>query len=192
MVDFRVTSQKNGGRGFPVQAIVLHKVTSDLSSSPTPFNDKWKHLQGLELADPDFRTPEAIDLLLVTEIFSQAVLHRRRFGPRRLPMVLKTHFGWVLSGAVISKQQQGLDSCCLVTKSADDSESRGLYPQEFADHGLWWKGPSWLLQPASHSPATPTSLGRLAWTFGGEGVFWRARACFAGHHDWLPPARANF
>ena len=35
VVDFRVTSLKNGGRRFAVQAIVLHKVTSDLPSSPT-------------------------------------------------------------------------------------------------------------------------------------------------------------
>ena len=68
-VDFRVTSLKSGGRRFPVHAIVLRKVTSDLPSSPTPFNDKWKHLSGLELADPDFGTPGAIDLLLGTEIF---------------------------------------------------------------------------------------------------------------------------
>ena len=34
-VDFRITSLKSG-RHFPVQAIVLCKVTSDLPSSPTP------------------------------------------------------------------------------------------------------------------------------------------------------------
>ena len=36
-----------------------------------------------------------------------------------------------------------------------DSSSRGLYQQELADHGLWWNGPSGLLQPPSHWPETP-------------------------------------
>ena len=128
-VDFRITSLKNGGRRFPMQAIVLRKVTSDLPSSPTPFNDKRKYmyLQELELADSDFGTPGAIDLLLGMEVFGQVVLHGQRFGPRGSPMVLKTFFGWVLSGAVNSKRQQGSETCCLVTTSADDSASRNLY-----------------------------------------------------------------
>ena len=37
----------------------------------------------------------------------------------------------------------------------DNSASRGLYPQELADHDIWWNGPSWLLQPLSHWPETP-------------------------------------
>ena len=120
VVNFRIASLKSGGRRFPVQAIVLHRVTSDLRSSPTPFNDNWKHLSGLELADPDFGTPGAIDLLLGTEIFGQVVLHGRRFGPRGSPTALKTHFGWVLGGAVNSKQRQDSQTCCLTTASTDD------------------------------------------------------------------------
>ena len=69
-------------------------------------------------------------------------------------MALKTRFGWVLSGAVNSKRQQGSETCCFATTSVD-SASRGLYRQEIADHGQWWNGLSWLLQPQSHSPATP-------------------------------------
>ena len=80
-VDFRVTCLKSGGRQFAVQAIVLRKVTSDLTSSPTPFNDKWKHLSGLELADSDFGIPGAIDLILGTEIFGQVVLRGWLLGP---------------------------------------------------------------------------------------------------------------
>ena len=119
-MDFRVTSLKNGRRRFAVQAIVLRKVTSDLPSSPTPFNDKWKHLQGLELADLDFGTPGAIDLLLGTEIFGQVVLHGWRFGPRGSPMALKTHFGWILSGAINNERNQRSETCCIATESTND------------------------------------------------------------------------
>ena len=65
------------------------KVSSDLPLSPTPFNDQWKHLKGLELADLHFGTPGAIDLFLGTEIFGQNVLHGGRFGHHRFPVALK-------------------------------------------------------------------------------------------------------
>ena len=120
VVDFRITSLKSGGRRFPVQAVVLCKVTSDLPSSPTPFNNNWKHLSGLALADPGFRTPGAIDLLLGMEVFGQVVLHGRQFGPWGSPTALKTHFSWVLGGTVNSKRQQDSETCCLTTTSADD------------------------------------------------------------------------
>ena len=71
---------------------MLHKVTSDLPLSPTPFDDEWQHLKGLELADPNFGTPGAIDLVLGTEIFGQVVLHGRQFGHRGSPMALKLIF----------------------------------------------------------------------------------------------------
>ena len=52
-VDFKITSLKRGERRISVQAIVLSRVSSNLSLSLTPFNDKWKQLKGLELAHPD-------------------------------------------------------------------------------------------------------------------------------------------
>ena len=72
MVDFRITFLKSRGRRIPVQATVQRKVIADLLFSPM-------HLKGLELADPDFGTPEAIDLV-GTEIFGQVVVHGWRFG----------------------------------------------------------------------------------------------------------------
>ena len=120
VVDFRATSLINGGKRFAVQAIVFRRVISDLLSNPTPFNDKWKHFQRLELADPDFGKPGATDLLLGTEIFSQVVLNARQFGTRGSPMAHKTHLGWVLSGAVRGERHHGSETCCIATESSDD------------------------------------------------------------------------
>ena len=152
MVDFRVTSLGGRGRRLPMQAIVLHKVTSNLPSSPTPFNDSWKCLIGLELVDPDFRSPGTIDLLLGKEVFGQIVLRGQRFGPRGSPMALKTHFGWVLSGAVDSKQQQGAQNCCLATTSTDDLLRR------------FWKVEKKPKKQAVRDPNTPNKQQRLVHT----------------------------
>ena len=40
-------------------------------------------------------------------------------------MVLKTDFGWVLSGAVNAEKQQGSETCCLVTTGADSETGQG-------------------------------------------------------------------
>ena len=110
-----------------VQAILLSKVISDLPLSPTRFNDEWKHLKELELVDPYFGKPEAIVLVLGMEIFGQLVLHNRQFGHRGLPMTLKAHFRWVLSGAFNTEKQQGSKTCCLVTTAAGSGAGQGLH-----------------------------------------------------------------
>ena len=136
-VNFRITSLKSGGSRLPAQAIVMRKVTSDLPSSPTPFNKKWKHLSGLELADPDFRNREAIDLLLGMEVFGQVVLHGRRVGPQGSHVVLKTHFGWVLGGTVKSKRQRDSKTCCLTTTPDPLEKTRALGVWRFCSLEHW-------------------------------------------------------
>jgi hypothetical protein len=38
------------------------------------------------------------------------------------------------------------------TDNPADCASRGMYPSEFLEHDLWWKGPSWLHYNPSHWP----------------------------------------
>ena len=77
-------------------------------------------MAGLQIADPEFGVPGKIDLLLGTKIFSKVALHWRRFGPHGAPTTLKTHFGWVLSGTVCSRQRQSAETCCLTTVGIED------------------------------------------------------------------------
>ena len=60
---------------------VLPKVTADLPTIPVSPVTKWKHLSGLELADPNYGTPAQVDILLGGKVFSIAVLRGWRFGP---------------------------------------------------------------------------------------------------------------
>ena len=50
---------------MPMEAIVLPQVTSDIPSYSMPFNQKWKHLVGLPLADSNFRVPRSINTVLI-------------------------------------------------------------------------------------------------------------------------------
>ena len=100
VVRFSIASALPTVEKFDVEAIVLPKVTSDLPLHPIPFNPKWDHLSGISLADPDFGSPGMVDVLLGVDIFSDVLLHGRRFGPAGSPTAFETRLGWVLAGAV--------------------------------------------------------------------------------------------
>ncbi len=52
-----------------VSAIVVPRVTRDLTVSPISFNSKWSHLSDTELADPVFGLPGRVELVLGINIF---------------------------------------------------------------------------------------------------------------------------
>ena len=84
-MNFKIAGVRNGGKKIEVEASVLPKVTADLPTIPVASVSDWKHLLGLELADPDYETPALVDILLRGKVFSKAVLHGRWFGPIGAP-----------------------------------------------------------------------------------------------------------
>ena len=62
----------------------------DLPLPPVPFDVYWKHLFDIQLADPTFRHPCLIDILLGVDIFMQVLLHDRWLGPPGSPATFKT------------------------------------------------------------------------------------------------------
>ena len=88
------------GPRWKVEAVVLPKVTTKLPLLPVAFNARWKHLAGIELADPEYGVPGNIDVLLGIDVFSRAVRQGRRVGPPGSPVAINTCFGWVLSGTI--------------------------------------------------------------------------------------------
>ena len=119
-VSFKVAGVRNGGRQIEVQASVLPKVTADLPTLPVSPVTHWKHLSGLEFADPDYGTPARVDILLGGKVFSKVVLHGRRFGPTGTPTAFKTCFGWVLNGEAKGEGQKSLTHVCCVALNEDD------------------------------------------------------------------------
>ncbi len=97
---FDSTSLQSPASFIDVEAVILPKVTSNLPLQPVPFDQSWQHLSGIQLADPDFGTLGAIDLILGIDVFNEALRHGRRSGPRGTPNAFETAFGWVLAGAV--------------------------------------------------------------------------------------------
>ena len=105
-----------------IEALVLHKITSNIPSCSVPFNKNWKHLSNVTLADPEFRVPGSMDIVLGVDVFSHTKIHSRWLGPSGSPSAIKMTFGWVLAGSVhaAGMQSQQEDNCCFTVTSPDD------------------------------------------------------------------------
>ena len=83
-----------------IEAIVLPRITTKLPAYHVDFDSKWKHMQGLHLADPQFGVPNPIDVLLGADVFDKVIRNGRRRGFHGSPAAIETCFGWVLTGNI--------------------------------------------------------------------------------------------
>lgn len=59
---------------------------------------RWKHIEGLPLADPAFDTPAGVDLILGADSYHQTLEPAICRGPPGTPTAQLTTLGWVLIG----------------------------------------------------------------------------------------------
>ena len=85
---------------MPVEAVVLPKITTELPVYHISLSHRWKHMEELRLADPEFDIPGSVNLLPGADLFASVMWHDRRVGPRGTLSAFRTAFGWVLAGAV--------------------------------------------------------------------------------------------
>lgn len=97
---------------YTFDALVVSKVTS-VSSIPKVKIREWKHIEGLELADPKFHEPGDIDLLIGTRAYSEIILSGLKKDQADAPIAQLTKFGWVLSGACATHTDSSHVSCNL-------------------------------------------------------------------------------
>ena len=81
VVSFTVSHMYTKGKQIHVlDALALPKVTTDMPASPVDSISQWKHLTGLDLADPEFGTPGRVDVLLGADYYEKILLHGQRWG----------------------------------------------------------------------------------------------------------------
>ncbi|XP_029164465.1 uncharacterized protein LOC114935741 [Nylanderia fulva] len=97
LVCLKVISQVHKDSSLEVDALVLPKLTSYLPPARVEYT-QWPHIQGLELADPNFATPDKIDLILSVTVHAQILKDGIRRGNIGEPIAQETTLGWVLSG----------------------------------------------------------------------------------------------
>ena len=120
VTSFHVSPLNCTSKQFNVSAIIVPRVTCPLPVSAVALNSSWDHLNGIQLADPQFGTPGTIDILLGVDIFVGALLNGRRYGPPGFPTALETVFGWVLAGNADPHSFNNIVSCHTTLLSSDD------------------------------------------------------------------------
>lgn len=68
-------SDRNGhGYSVNVNALILKRVTNSFKPMPVSEGHRWPHINGLQLADPDFMKRRRIDILLGCDVFGECIL----------------------------------------------------------------------------------------------------------------------
>lgn len=68
VTSFQISTINGPGKDFHVSAVVVPRVTCHLPTSPSLPESHWSHIKGLQLADPTYWQPGAVDLLLGVDI----------------------------------------------------------------------------------------------------------------------------
>lgn len=95
----------SGRTSVSTSALILSRLTGYASTSEAP-SSEWKHIKGLELADPRFASNDRIDVLIGADIYASIVREGLRTGNRLQPVAQKTIFGWILSGKIRAMEQE--------------------------------------------------------------------------------------
>ena len=84
---------------FQISTAVVPRVTCNLPLQGATGVRELPHIQGLQLADPNFHMPEHIDLLLGEDILHKLLQPPEvRMGAEGTPSTWKTAFGWAIRG----------------------------------------------------------------------------------------------
>lgn len=86
-----------GGREIQMEVHVLNRITSKLPSASVSA-ECCLHLKAIQLADPDFRKPAPIDLLLGADYFGEILEDGVISGTKHKPGAVRTRFGWMVFG----------------------------------------------------------------------------------------------
>ncbi|KAL0808815.1 hypothetical protein ABMA28_012492 [Loxostege sticticalis] len=116
MVTMELQSRVDSNFRIKLDAFVLRRITAPL---PTCKIDpsSWVELEGLVLADPEYHTPNRIDVLLGVGIYNQILLEGLKRSPEGELLAQATSLGWILSGQIAMTVQPvhkiNVLHCCL-------------------------------------------------------------------------------
>lgn len=109
------------------RALVVPKITN-VYAVPRRISNNWRHLTGLQLADPKYFESGDIDLLIGAREYAEIIETGLLKGPPNAPIAQLTKFGWVLSGACETTRNS-------IEQSATLQRKRIRYPQIYNDSG---------------------------------------------------------
>ncbi|KAL6419298.1 hypothetical protein ACFW04_013938 [Cataglyphis niger] len=97
-VEFTLTPLRDGPP-LRVSALVLKRLTTYHGGTRVS-RKTWPHIDGIELADPDFFAADPVEILLGADVCAAILQPGFRRGGQRQPVAQQTTLGWILSGSV--------------------------------------------------------------------------------------------
>ncbi|XP_011879680.1 PREDICTED: uncharacterized protein LOC105568544, partial [Vollenhovia emeryi] len=97
LTSFTLQSLHDSQSTCSVTAHILPKLTTPLPSAKIT-TTVWPHLAELELADPEFSLPGAIDIIIGSDFYGHIIQDGLVKGVINLPTAQRTIFGWIISG----------------------------------------------------------------------------------------------
>jgi hypothetical protein len=89
------------GINYSISTLIMKKVTDRLPVDEVD-PKTWPHLQGLQLADPNYHKSTPVDILLGGDIFWDLLLGGKIVGSAGSPVGLCTSLGWLVAGNMSS------------------------------------------------------------------------------------------
>ncbi|XP_037874876.1 uncharacterized protein LOC119630245 [Bombyx mori] len=105
VVQLKIGSRWNPSFEINIQAYVMSKQLTTKIPSKAVTVTHWPHLEGLNLADPDYYQPGSIDLLLGVKEYAQIVQPTLIKGPPGSPCAQETNLGWILFGEIDNSRE---------------------------------------------------------------------------------------
>jgi len=101
LIEFQIQPHFESSFNIKVTAHVLNKLTASIPSRLID-PSSWVHLQNLQVADPRYFSPRAVDLILGADVYSQIIEKGIVKGLSDCPIAQRTKLGWIISGPIRS------------------------------------------------------------------------------------------
>ncbi|XP_058449072.1 uncharacterized protein LOC131429038 [Malaya genurostris] len=115
-----------------LEFLIVPRITSNLSLTDVDYTH-LKLPKNIQLADPNFNTPDRVDMLLGAEIFFEMLMSGRMKVANTAAILQETQFGWVLSGPVSSKSSKTFQSLCITAEENLNEIVRHFWQIESCD-----------------------------------------------------------
>lgn len=107
----------NNNYNFDTYVYVMRNLINNLPNRSFPKPSSWKHLEGIQLADPDYNINQPVHILFGADVYSNIILSGVIKGEETQPIAQQTLLGWILCGNIKSYQ------CNVVLNNLDDISS---------------------------------------------------------------------
>ncbi|XP_043267646.1 uncharacterized protein [Venturia canescens] len=100
VVTAHLSSLHDFSASFSAAAFILRALTTPLPSFTSTGRKSWSHLNGLQLADPDFLQPRPVDLIIGADSYGKLIESEVIKGRPSEPIAQRTLFGWIVLGPI--------------------------------------------------------------------------------------------